>query len=242
MINENNPTNGIMKTTMNRLPLYYNFIIEKQRENVQNVSSTLIAKSLKLNNIQVRKDLASISSVPGKPRIGFDVKTILNDLEKVLGCKELDEVILVGVGRLGRTLLNYNGFNKYNLDVVASFDIDKDKVGAVINGKPILGIETIKSFVNEHDIRIGIIAVSGDAAQRVCDMLVDAGIKAIWNFAPVHLEVPDGIIIKHENLAASLALLIQRYEKSKSEASKKIHNSNNKPTLTDINQIESPYV
>lgn len=205
-----------MKTTMNRLPLYYNFIIEKQRENLQNVSSAMIAKSLKLNNIQVRKDLASISSIPGKPRVGFDVETILNDLERVLGCKNLDEVILVGVGRLGRTLLNYNGFHKYNLDIVASFDVDKDKVGAVINGKPVFGIETLKSFVEEHDIKIGIITVSGNAAQKVCDMLVDAGIKAIWNFAPVHLELPDGIIIKHENLAASLALLTQRYEKSQS--------------------------
>lgn len=215
-MNENNSTNGIMKTTMNRLPLYYNFIIEKQRENLQNVSSAMIAKSLKLNNIQVRKDLASISSIPGKPRVGFDVETILNDLERVLGCKNLDEVILVGVGRLGRTLLNYNGFHKYNLDIVASFDVDKDKVGAVINGKPVFGIETLKSFVEEHDIKIGIITVSGNAAQKVCDMLVDAGIKAIWNFAPVHLELSDGIIIKHENLAASLALLTQRYEKSQS--------------------------
>lgn len=174
----------------------------------------MIAKSLKLNNIQVRKDLASISSLPGKPRVGFDVQTILNDLERVLGCKELDEVILVGVGRLGRTLLNYNGFRKYNLDIVASFEIDKDKIGTVINGKPILDADTIKSFVKEHNIKIGIITVSRDSAQKVCDMLVDAGIKAIWNFAPVHLELPDGIIIKHENLAASLALLTQRYEKS----------------------------
>lgn len=213
-----------MKTTMNRLPLYYNFIIEKQRENLQNVSSTMIAKSLKLNNIQVRKDLASISSLPGKPRVGFDVQTILNDLERVLGCKELDEVILVGVGRLGRTLLNYNGFRKYNLDIVASFEIDKDKIGTVINGKPILDADAIKSFVKEHNIKIGIITVSRDSAQKVCDMLVDAGIKAIWNFAPVHLELPDGIIIKHENLAASLALLTQRYEKSQEMKKKQINN------------------
>lgn len=223
-MNENNSTNGIMKTTMNRLPLYYNFIIEKQRENLQNVSSTMIAKSLKLNNIQVRKDLASISSLPGKPRVGFDVQTILNDLERVLGCKELDEVILVGVGRLGRTLLNYNGFRKYNLDIVASFEIDKDKIGTVINGKPILDADAIKSFVKEHNIKIGIITVSRDSAQKVCDMLVDAGIKAIWNFAPVHLELPDGIIIKHENLAASLALLTQRYEKSQEMKKKQINN------------------
>ena len=92
--------------------------------------------------------------------------------------------------------------------------MDNDKVGAVINGKPILGIETVKSFVEEHNTKIGIITVPGDAAQKVCDMLVDAGIKAIWNFAPVHLELPDGIIIKNENLAAALALLTQRNEKS----------------------------
>jgi len=214
MVNGNDSTNGIMKTTMNRLPLYYNFLIEKQREGLQFVSSTMIAKSLKLNDIQVRKDLASISSMPGKPRVGFDVDTIINDLERVLGCKVLDEVILVGVGRLGRTLLNYNGFNKYSLDILASFDIDENKVGTTINGKMVLGVETLKSFVQEHGINIGIITVPGEAAQNVCDMLVDAGIKAIWNFAPVHLELPDGIMIKHENLAASLALLTQRFEKS----------------------------
>lgn len=214
MINDNNPANDIMKTTMNRLPLYYNFLIEKQRECLQNVSSTMIAKSLKLNDIQVRKDLASISSVPGKPRVGFDVDTIINDLERVLGCKKLDEVILVGVGRLGRTLLYFNGFSKYSLEIMAAFDINKEKIGTKVNEKPVYSMEDLNSFVKKHNIKIGIIAVAGEAAQNVCNSLVSAGIKAIWNFAPVHLELPDGIMIKHENLAASLALLTQRFEKS----------------------------
>lgn len=199
---------------MNRLPLYYNFLIEKQRERLQFVSSTTIAKSLKLNDIQVRKDLASISSMPGKPRVGFDVDTIINDLERVLGCKKLDEVILVGVGRLGRTLLYFNGFSKYSLEIMAAFDVNKDKIGTNVNGKPVYSMESLDSFVKKHDIKIGIIAVASEAAQTVCDSLVKAGIKAIWNFAPVHLELPDGIMIKHENLAASLALLTQRFEKS----------------------------
>lgn len=197
---------------MNRLPLYYNFLLEKKRERVQTISSSVIAKSLKLNNVQVRKDLASISSVHGKPRVGFDVNIIIKDLERILGCKKLNDVVLVGVGKLGRTLLSYNGFNNYSLNIVAGFDRKKELVGTMINGKPVMSIKSLGEFISKNDIKIGIITVAAASAQKMCDLLVKAGIKAIWNFAPVHLEIPDDVIIKHENLAASLALLTQRFE------------------------------
>ena len=97
----------IIKTVLSRLPLYYNFLLEKRKEKYKYISSTVIAKSLKLNNIQVRKDLACVSKTAGKPRMGFEIESLISDIEDVLGFNNLDEVVLVGAGRLGRTLLSY---------------------------------------------------------------------------------------------------------------------------------------
>lgn len=207
----------IIKTVLKRLPLYYNFLLEKRKENYKYISSTVIAKSLKFSNIQVRKDLACVSKQSGKPRMGFEIESLIDDIEEVLGFNNLDEVVLVGTGRLGRTLLSYQGFADYKLNIVAGFDNSVEIVGAKINNKPILHIDKLTPIVERLNIKIGIITVPKDSAQDVCDIMVAAGIKVIWNFAPVHLEVPDGIIIKHENLAVSLALLTQKLYKSGSK-------------------------
>lgn len=200
----------IVKTVLSRLPLYYNFLMEKRKEDYKYISSTVIAKSLKLNNIQVRKDLACVSKQSGKPRMGFEIESLINDIEEVLGFNNLDEVVLVGAGRLGRTLLSYQGFADYKLNIVAGFDTSFELVGVQVNNKPILHIDKLATIVERLNIKIGIITVPREAAQEVCDIMIKAGIKVIWNFAPVHLEVPDGIIIKHENLAVSLALLTKK--------------------------------
>ena len=117
----------IIKTVMIRLPLYYNFLLEKRKENCTYISSSVIAKSLKLNNIQVRKDLACVSKQSGKPRMGFEIESLIRDIEEVLGFNSLDEVVLVGAGRLGRTLLSYQGFADYKLNIVAGFDNSFDR-------------------------------------------------------------------------------------------------------------------
>ena len=124
-------------------------------------------------------------------------------------------MVLVGAGRLGRTLLSYQGFADYKLNIVAGFDNSLEFIGAKVNDKPILHIDKLTPIVERLNIKIGIITVPKEAAQEVCDIMVAAGIKVIWNFAPVHLEVPDGIIIKHENLAVSLALLTQKLYSNK---------------------------
>lgn len=208
----------IIKTVMSRLPLYYNFLLEKRKENCAYISSAVIAKSLKLNNVQVRKDLACVSKQSGKPRVGFEIESLINDIEEVLGFNSLDEVVLVGAGRLGRTLLSYQGFADYKLNIVAGFDNSFDLVGTTVNDKPILHIDKFTTIVERLNIKIGIITVQKESAQEVCDMMIKAGIKVIWNFAPVHLEVPDGIIIKHENLAVSLALLTKKLHSKENKA------------------------
>ena len=195
----------ILKSTLGRLPSYYCEIENRVARGEEYVSSTSIAESLGINPVQVRKDLAGISSEPGRPKLGFRVDTLLEDLKRYLGYDYYDEAVLVGVGALGHVLMQYGGFAKYSLDIVAGFDREprETKVG----GKPVLPVAKMVSFLKRTHITIGIIAVPAPEAQSVADMLVSGGVQAIWNFAPTTLNLSDNILVKNENLAASLAAL-----------------------------------
>ena len=195
----------IMKSTLSRLPSYYCNIEERMAAGEEYVSATAIAESLSISSIQVRKDLASISSEPGRPKLGFRVDQLLENLKTCLGYDCYDEAVLVGVGALGHVLMQYGGFANYGLGIVAGFDreVRESKVG----GKKVLPIEKLLSFLRRTHIAIGIIAVPAPSAQEVADMLVKGGVRAIWNFAPTTLNLPDSILVKNENLAASLASL-----------------------------------
>ncbi len=197
----------ISKATLKRLPIYYTYLKSLENDGVRHISSTVIADHLRMTAIQVRKDLASVSSSAGKARIGFEVMGLIEDISKFLRYDNTDEAVLIGVGQLGRTLLAYDGFNKYSLNIVAGFECDPNLVGLKISGKTILSIDKLENLVKRLEIKIGIIAVPKENAQEVCDLLVNAGILAIWNFAPIHLNLPPGILIKNENLASSFAHL-----------------------------------
>ena len=197
----------LLSSALSRLPLYHCYLKDRQREGQLYVSATTIAESLSLNSVLVRKDLASISRLPGKPRMGFSIAPLLADLEDYLGYNNLDEALIVGVGSLGRALLAYEAFEQYGLSIVVGFDSDEGLAGIRVGGKPVLPMSKLADMVRRLGIRIGIITVPKEQAQSVCDALIEAGVKAIWNFAPVHLEVPGGVLLKNENLAASLAAL-----------------------------------
>ena len=200
----------ISKATLIRLPQYLRILKKLRKENVETISSTIIAEKLKLNSIQVRKDLALVSHEEGKPGIGFNVEELIKDLEKVLGLDNVSDAIIVGAGRLGQALLNYPGFEG-NFNIVMAFDIDEEKC----NGKNIFNINDIKEITKEKNIKIGIITVQKESAQQVCDLLIECGIKAIWNFAPITLNVPEDVIIKNEDLSASLMILSKKLHERK---------------------------
>lgn len=203
----------ILKSTLSRLPLYYCYLKDKVKDGELYISSAVIADSLKLNPIQVRKDLAFVSSCAGKPRLGFEITSLIHDLETYLGYNNVNKSVLVGVGGLGRTLLSYEGFQDYGLEIAAGFDVNEDLVGKKINGKPIFSMSNLESVIQNLKIGIAIIAVPKNSAQSVCNQLLSCGVRAIWNFAPTHIEVPKGVLIKNENLAASLAVLSNEYIK-----------------------------
>jgi redox-sensing transcriptional repressor len=171
-----------------------------------NISATTIAEALGLNDVQVRKDLSSISS-GGRPKIGYITENLIFDIEQFLGYDDADSAVIIGAGNLGHALLSYEGFSEYGLDIVAAFDTDEDIVGKVINDKQVLSTEKLKDLCSRLKIKIGIITVPFFAAQDVCDALVESGVLAIWNFAPVHLNVPENVLVKNENMACSLAVL-----------------------------------
>lgn len=204
----------IMKSTLSRLPLYYYYIAERQREGQRYVTSGAIAESLSLTPVQVRKDLASVSSRPGRTKLGFETAQLLDDIKTYLGTNELEEAVLVGAGGLGRTLLSYAGFAQYGLNIVAGFDSNPALQGMTVASKPVLGVGELPGIVRRLGIRIGIITVPAPQAQGVADLMVEAGIRAIWNFAPTLITLPEGVLIRNENLAFSLAVLAMKLNNS----------------------------
>lgn len=197
----------ISKQALQRLPYYIRFLRGLKEQNVQVIAAPAVAAELGLNEVQVRKDLAAMSNSHGKPKAGFIVAELIENMEEALGYNNSDDAILVGVGSLGRALLGYSGFAEGGLNMVAAFDSDPALVGSIISGKPVFPMNKLKDICSRMNIHIGVITVPASAAQAVCDELVGAGILAIWNFAPTHLTVPPHILVQSENMAASLALL-----------------------------------
>ncbi len=198
-------TQTVSKQTLSRLPQYLSYL-ESLPETVRSISATGIAAALNLNQVQVRKDLASVSS-SGKPKVGYMRRDLIREIKAFLGYDSADEAVIVGAGKLGRALMGYVGFRDYGLNILAAFDSCEEMIGEDESGHQIMPIEVLKDTCQRLGVRIGIITVPAHAAQAVCDQLIDAGVLAIWNFAPVRLVVPEGILVQNENMASSLAIL-----------------------------------
>lgn len=196
----------IPKTTLGRLPRYLQYLKTVSASGCKTISATSIASNLFLGEVQVRKDLALVSGA-GKPKTGYDVDRLTQDVERHLGQHEMASAILVGAGKLGKALLDYYGFREFGVDIVAAFDCNEKVLNSSPMSKPIMSLTEMKDFCKKNNVRIGIITVGQGSAQSVCDLLLDCGIIAIWNFAPCNLNVPNGVVLKQENLALSLAHL-----------------------------------
>ena len=197
----------ISKNSLKRIPFYMEYLKKKKEEGLIYISSTSIAKGLSLNDVQVRKDLSLVSLNGGKPKVGYVIEELIQDIELFLGLKNNNKSILVGVGSLGSALLCYKGFEEYGLEIVGAFDSSLQKIGTKIGNHEIISIEEVEDFCKKNEIHIGIITVPSVSAQAVCDIMIKAGIKAIWNFAPTKLTVTDDILVQNENMASSLAIL-----------------------------------
>jgi len=197
--------------TLKRLPIYYQYVSKQQREGVRDISCAKIARDLGLVAVQVRKDL-QVTGAVGRPKTGYQVKLLLQALSRTLGYDNKTEMFLVGAGSLGKALMGYKRFQDYNIGIAAAFDVSDAVVGTEIDEKPVLPLSKFPSLCRRMHVKFGIICVPAEAAQGVADMMASSGIEAIWNFAPVNLDVPDTVIMHNENLTASLSILLNKYK------------------------------
>jgi redox-sensing transcriptional repressor len=200
----------------NRLLSYLRFMKHLPEGSPDNISSTVISSALGVNDVQVRKDLAVVSS-GGKPKIGHITKDLIADLEHYLGHDNYTDAVLVGVGNLGKAFLTYENFKSYGLKIVAAFDSNPELIDIEIDKIKVLDSAKISNICERMAIHIGIITVPAYCAQEACDSLIKGGVRAIWNFAPINLTVPKNIIVKNEDMAASLAVLTRQLADSIAE-------------------------
>jgi redox-sensing transcriptional repressor len=195
--------------SVRRLPAYLRLLQLLRASGREAVSCTRIGNDLGLVSTQVRKDLA-VTGIVGKPKVGYNIQALITAIEQFLGWTNAQEAFLVGVGSLGRALMGYQGFQEYGLRLVAGFDIDPAKVGEEVHGKPVYPLEKLHDLTAEMHIQIGVLAVPAAAAQDAAQLMVLAGLRAIWNYTPVVLEVPPTVIVEDVKLSASLAVLSSR--------------------------------
>jgi redox-sensing transcriptional repressor len=194
----------ISKTLLKRLPIYLDHL-KSLPGGEDNISANTIAKDLGLGHVLVRKDFAKISD-GGHPKTGYPLRKLIVDMEAFLGYDSTMDAVLVGAGKLGSALLDYSGFREYGLNVVAGFDATQEN-RQTETGKIVYPVEALDVYCRENGICMGILTVPAGIAQTVCNRMVESGIRAIWNFAPIHLDVPAGVHVHNENLAASLTEL-----------------------------------
>lgn len=197
-------TTTVSRKLLRRLPVYLNYM-KSLPEETENISATRMAAALDLGDVMVRKDLAKVSS-GGRRKLGYVRTNLIRDIEEFLDMNRVTCAILVGAGKLGQALLDYEGFEKSGLNLMAGFDIHPTGKQTSCK-KPVYPMNRLESFCQHYDIRIGVIAVPAEQAQTVCDQLVACGIRAIWSFAPTHLQVPENVVVQTENLAVSLTAL-----------------------------------
>jgi redox-sensing transcriptional repressor len=181
------------------------------------VTADDIGAVVKVSPSQVRHDLSGCGAnrAPGEC---YDVKELTGLIEHALGYDDISNAVIVGAGQLGRALLSYSNYSDYGVDVIAAFDADESLVGREVGGRPILSIKRMTSLCRRMKVHIGIITVPALHAQEVCDKLIEGGIQAIWNFAPVHLKVPDNVIVKNEIIAVSLGELSRQLQEKRSNS------------------------
>ena len=195
----------ISKSVLKRLPGYLAYLKNMPEDAPTHISATALANALGMGEVQVRKDLAMVSD-GGRPKIGYQREALINDIEQFLGYDNTTDAVLIGAGKLGQALMGYKGFDEYGLNILAAFDAHP-KQSKTEEGKPIYPISKLTQYCRSHKVLMGIITVPAEGAQEVANQLIAGGIKAIWTFAPAHLDVPAGILVQYENMATSLAVL-----------------------------------
>lgn len=213
-IRANKFTDKIPEPTLRRLPWYlFNVKLMKERGETH-VSSTQISKQINIDASQIAKDLSFVK-ISGRTRVGYEIDALIRVLEDFLGFSSLHEAYLFGVGSLGAALLFDSGLAHFGLKIVGAFDVKLELVGTSINGIPIYHTNDFEQVIKNSTARIGVLTVPINIAQDITDMMVQGGIKAIWNFTPFRIRVPENIVVQNTSLYAQLAVMFNRLNEIK---------------------------
>ena len=196
----------VADSTVRRLSLYLRFLDDFEGQGVETVSSEALAQRGGTTSAQVRKDLSFFGSF-GKRGLGYYVPELAERLRQILGLGRRYRVAMIGAGKIGSALVQYRGFTQRGFDIVAIFDNDPSKIGTQWNGLTVLPIDRLEQELKSQQVDMAVLVTPGDAAQSVADRVVGQGVKAILNFAPIQLNVPDDVVVKTVNLALELETL-----------------------------------
>ena len=199
----------VPEPTLRRLPWYLSNIKLMKERGEQYVSSTQISKEINIDASQIAKDLSYVN-ISGRTRVGYNIDALIEVLESFLGFTNMHKAFLFGVGSLGAALLRDSGLHHFGLEIVAAFDVNPELVGKDLNGIPIFHSDDFEAKMKEYDVNIGVLTVPINIAQEITDKMVDGGIKAVWNFTPFRIRVPENIVVQNTSLYAHLAVMFNR--------------------------------
>lgn len=209
----------ISQAVIRRLPRYYRYLGELLENGVERISSNDLSKQMKVTASQIRQDLNNFGGF-GQQGYGYNVKYLYTEIGKILGLEEDHNIVIIGAGNLGQALANYAAFEKRGFILSGIFDVNPRLKGMTIRGVPIRMMDELKSFVKENDVEIAVLTIPKEKAIEVANMLVDNGVRAIWNFAHTDLNLPENIIVENVHLSESLMQLsynISRYKEEHKE-------------------------
>ena len=204
--------------TIRRLPWYLSYVRMLDNLHVEYVSSTQISKELNVQSSQIAKDL-SFLSVRGKTRIGYEVKSLMAELEDFLGFNRKHDAVVIGTGSLGTALMQDRGLENYGLNIVAGFDVRSEVIGTSLGGLPVYDIKDLAEWHRSHnEVSIAILTVPVESAQETADMVIASGMTALWNFTPYRIKAPEDVVIANTSIYAHLAIIYNRMQNTNSES------------------------
>ena len=199
----------ISDAVIRRLPGYYRYLRELEKIGITRISSQELGARMGLTASQIRQDINCFGTL-GQQGYGYNVTDLRTHIGSILGLDCQHSMVIVGAGNIGQAVAWYPGFSSRGFEPVAMFDVRPDLIGSVIRGVPVYDVEDLRSYLAEHPVRIGVIATPAAVAQQVAQALVDGGVRAIWNFAPMDLKVPQNVVINNVHLTDSLLVLTYR--------------------------------
>ena len=199
----------ISRAVITRLPRYYRYLGELLEGGVERISSNELSVRMRVTASQIRQDLNNFGGF-GQQGYGYNVKYLYTEIGKILGIDRQHNLVIIGAGNLGQAIANYANFEKRGFIIKGMFDINPRLIGLVVRGIEIRGVDDLEQFIEENDVQMAALTIPKTKAPEIADRLVDAGIKAIWNFAHVDLNVPDDVVVGNVHLSESLMRLAYR--------------------------------